>query len=86
VSALGVEALDRLPVGSVLLARHKRHQDVAVWVKTDDTELPNEFGDGPESTAWMSSTYTADRRAAELVEESSSIRVIWFGDDDMDKR
>lgn len=69
---LDVEALDRLPVGAVVIARHKRHRDIATWTKTDDTELMNEFRDGPETTAWMSSTYTDDRRAEDLVEESSA--------------
>lgn len=81
MSTLGADALDRLPVGAVLIARHALHRDIAVWVKTDDTELPNGFGDGPESTAWMSPTYTADRRAADLVAESTSIRLIWDTED-----
>lgn len=68
-----------LPVGSVVLARHKTHGDSWPWVKTDDTDLMDENGDR-RSTAWACVAYTADRPDAELLIQSSAVLVLWRGD------
>lgn len=81
MTSLGEDALNRLPVGAVLIARHKTHRGIATWTKTDDTDLENEFGDGRQATAWASVTYTKDRTAEGLILESSSIRLIWDASD-----
>lgn len=70
--------LATLPVGSVVMARHKAHGDAWPWVKTDDTELVDEYGDRV-STAWACVAYTADRTDADLLIESDAVVVVWHG-------
>lgn len=68
-----------LPVGSVVLARHKSHGDTWAWSKTDDTDLIDDDG-LPAAKAWASVAYNADRIDSELLIQSDVVLVIWHGD------
>ena len=72
-----------LPVGSVVLARHKHHGDTWPWVKTDDTSLVDDDG-YTRPTGWACVAYTADRTDADLLIDSNAVRLLWRGDQDIE--
>ena len=71
--------LDALPVGSVVLARHKEHHDTWPWSKTDDTDLRDEDG-YQRSWAWACVAYRDDRSSADLLIQSDAVIVLWSSD------
>lgn len=70
--------LEVLPVGTVVMARHKSHGDTWPWVKTDDTELLDDDGER-RNRAWACVAYTEDRSDADLLIQSDAVVMVWDG-------